>query len=242
MTITHNRGSATPKIELDNVPIKNISNDDDEKYFKFLGFRMDNKLTWKHHTKHIKNKLSTANYILSASKNKFTSEIKKLLYSAIGQSHLEYGLPIWYNTQCSKEITKIQKKAIRNINNAKYNAHTDKLFAASRILKFNDLFEIAIVRSIRKTHKKQTPIQIQKIYSTHETDRPQRYPNNIQIAPNKGRIFHDIPKIWNNLPEQHKSINTSTKTTIKALKDNIFETYNNFECNKPDCYACKQDT
>ena len=141
-----------------------------------------------------------------------------------------------------KKSQKYKKKAIRNINNAKYNAHTDKLFAASRILKFNDLFEIAIVRSIKKTHKKQTPIQIQKIYSTHETDRPQRYPNNIQVALNKGRIFYYIPKIWNSLTESHKSINISTKTTLKALKDNIFETYNNFECNKPDCYACKQNT
>ena len=38
----------------------------------------------------------------------------------------------------------LQKRAIRTINKANYNSHTDPLFKRSKILKLNDLYELFV--------------------------------------------------------------------------------------------------
>ena len=144
MTITPNNKHTQTKITLNNQTIKEISQDSDEKYFKFLGFRMDNKLSWTHHSQHVINKLSTANYLLATIKNIFPKYIKKQIYLSLGQSHIEYGLPVWINKHASK-IEQIQKKIIRNIYNTKYNAHTLELFGKCNILKIKDLYKMAAI-------------------------------------------------------------------------------------------------
>ena len=149
MTVNHNKKQTNIKIKLNNQNVIEISEENEEKFFKFLGFRMDNKLTWKHHIQHVKTKLSTANYILATVKNSFPKQIKKLIYMALGQSHIEYGLPIWYN-QKATILEKTQKKIIRNICNTKYNAHTSKLFAENSILKITKLYELSTLRLIKK--------------------------------------------------------------------------------------------
>ena len=69
MTIYHNNSGKELNISLEGEVIINI-NQNSEKYFKFLGFRIDNKLNWNHHIKHVSNKLKAINFIiLSISKN-----------------------------------------------------------------------------------------------------------------------------------------------------------------------------
>ena len=167
MTISPQKSALNITIKLDDQIIKEISQKSDEKYFKFLGFRMDNRLTWTHHSKHVINKLTTANYLLATVKNYFPKHIKRLIYMALGQSHLEYGLPIWINKH-AKTIEKLQKKCVRNICNVKYNAHTDKLFGDLKILKVKELHKIAAIRTIKKSHLKKTPETISNIFSKTE--------------------------------------------------------------------------
>ena len=223
-------------IKLDNDYITEISNNSSEKYFKFLGFRMDNKLTWKHHIEHVEKKLNIANYILATTKNSYPKHVKRMIYMALGQSHIEYGLPIWFNNNLNK-ITKIQKKAIRNICSQKYNAHTLPLFGENRLLKINDLYEIATIRLIKKSHLGKTPKPITEIFKKHTQERQLRPQNNIKVS-TYGRISHDLPKIWNNLNDSLKSNNTSYRTLLRTVKNNIFTIYNNFNCNKETCNSC----
>ena len=163
MTVTHNKKQKYIGVKLDNQNVIEISDENEEKFFKLLGFRMDNKLTWKYHIQHVKTKLSTTNYILATVKNTFPKHIKKLIYMALGQSHIEYGLPIWFN-QKALILEKTQKKIIRNICNTKYNAHTSELFANNNILKINELYELATIRTIIKTLTQQTPIRMRDIF------------------------------------------------------------------------------
>ena len=65
--------------------------------------------------------------MLNNIKHSHPTHVNKLINLSLGQSHIEYGLPIWYNNK-SEQILKIHKKAIRDINNSKYNAHTDPPF------------------------------------------------------------------------------------------------------------------
>ena len=113
MTITTKNMHAQIKIKINNKEVKEITQSNDEKYFKFLGFRLDNNLSWKHHIEHVSNKLQTANYIMATVKNIFSEKIKKLIYYALAQSHIDYGLPIWYTSNKTKQLNTLQKKTAK---------------------------------------------------------------------------------------------------------------------------------
>merc|ERR1712198_715003 len=222
MTILSGKTDIELNIILDDNTIQNINSKSPEKYFKFLGFRIDDKLSWKHHIKHVTNKLKAVNYLIASIKNSHPIHIKKLIYQSLGQSHLEYGLPIWHNKNCI-EIMKLQKKIIRNVCNAKYNSHTDPLFGKLKILKINDLFK--------------TPKIIQEIFKLHKPERPLRITNNIKSILNSGRIHNELPNIWNSLDESMKE-NITLKNLMNKLKSKCISQYNEFRCDKTECYSC----
>ena len=88
MTILSGKTDIELNIILDDNTIQNINSKSPEKYFKLLGFRIDDKLSWKHHIKHVTNKLKSVNYIIASIKNSHTINIKKLIYQSLGQSYL----------------------------------------------------------------------------------------------------------------------------------------------------------
>ena len=151
MNITPNKKDINLQLYIDDTKIKHIDKNSDEKYFKFLGFRMDNKLKWNHHFQHVKNKLKTANYLLATTKNLYTENIKKLIYTALGQSHMEYGITLWSNKQTLLQLEKIQKKSVRLITNSKYYAHTANKFHKLNLLKASDTYRISACRTIKKS-------------------------------------------------------------------------------------------
>ena len=240
MTINHRSDQLELDIKLDGNSIYNITEKTEEKYFKFLGFRIDPKLTWKFHIEHVTSKLRKTNYFLAMLKNSHPMRIKKLIYLALGQSHIEYGLPIWYAKKKTEKIIKIQKRAIRNVCNAKYNAHTQPLFGCTRTLTIDDLFKLAAIRNIKKAHLNQTPKRIQILFSKHTTDRPQRIANNIKPELTRGRILCELPQLWNNLKECQKEEGLSLNRLIKEIKDEIMEEYNTFTCEANNCRSCPQ--
>jgi hypothetical protein len=71
----------------------------------------------------------------------------RTLYFSMVLSHFSYGLFAWGNANKSALHRSIilQKRALRTINNAKYNSHTDPLFKSSNILKLNDLYEHQVI-------------------------------------------------------------------------------------------------
>ena len=76
MNINHKKETIDMQPEINNSSIKLIKNNTDEEYFRFLGFPIDDKLTWKHHIKHVIDKLKKANYILTKTKNLYNIKTK----------------------------------------------------------------------------------------------------------------------------------------------------------------------
>ena len=75
---------------------------------------------------------------------KFTMpvDILKTLYFALIHPHIAHGILAWGNAHSSiirKTIT-LQKYAIRSINRAPHNSHTDPLLKATEILKISDFY------------------------------------------------------------------------------------------------------
>jgi hypothetical protein len=120
-----------PDIYIDNIRISFV----DE--FNFLGIIIDKNMKFKAHLCHISKKISKAVGIMSKLKNLLPKSVMLHIYNALIQSHLNYGLILWGNQ--SKNIFKLQKKAIRIVNNVKYNAHSSALFKKDHILKFGDM-------------------------------------------------------------------------------------------------------
>ena len=239
MNIKHTNSQKQIDIRINQTKVKEISEKTEENFFKFLGFRIDNKLSWKYQINHVHKKLQTANYIMATIKNIFPTNIKKLIYHALAQSHIDYGLPIWFEKNKTKQIYQVQKKLVRNITNSKYNAHSDLLFNKLHILKIKDQYKYTTIRQIKKAHLQQTPLEIQNIFKTQNEDRarPCRYPNNIKIQNKEGRIKKDLPDIWNQLTEDLKTEN-SLKKLLDIVKLETLEEYGEFKCDNKNCVSC----
>jgi hypothetical protein len=127
-------------------------------YFKFLGIKIDSHLTWAHHTNLIANKLSWVNGILHKLKHFLPPTILLIIYNALFHSYLSYGITPWgHTTTKNSRIGKIQKKAIRAINNSKYNYHTTPLFKTLGLLNLEDNFKLSCFKFYHKYKQLHVP-------------------------------------------------------------------------------------
>ena len=108
---------------------------------KYLGLILDKKLSWKHHIFELRKKLSRAVGILYKMRALNTPQnVLMSLYYSLFHSHLSYGICLYglADSQYTSKITLIQKKAVRIISNARFNAHTEPLFKKLGILTFSN--------------------------------------------------------------------------------------------------------
>jgi hypothetical protein len=107
---------------------------------KYLGLLLDSRLSWKFHINELSKKLSRAIGILYKIRAYTSQRIMISLYFAIFHSHLAYGLPVWgsANNKLINTIVLLQKKALRVITSADYNAHTRPIRKETNILSLAD--------------------------------------------------------------------------------------------------------
>ena len=67
-------------LKIGNTNIEQIGTNCKQKYFKFVGHVLDDKLTWEGHIQHISKKLASANFAINSSKNLLPLNIRKTLY------------------------------------------------------------------------------------------------------------------------------------------------------------------
>ena len=63
-----------------------------------------------------------------------------MLYNSLILPHLSYGILTWGSKP--GRLIKLQKWAIRTINNSKYNSHTEPLLKKNNLLKITDIYYI----------------------------------------------------------------------------------------------------
>ena len=81
--------------------------------FNFLGFILDEGLSWKKHTDVVRNKIPKVVGILYKLNNIFPRYILQTLYNSLIASYINYGLLLWGAE--SYRIELLQKRAIRLI-------------------------------------------------------------------------------------------------------------------------------
>ena len=192
----------------------------------FLGLTIDSNLNWKQHITRVKGKVKSSIFMLNRIKYLIPKETMKTLYYSLVQSHLEYGITIWGDARKSiiNELIILQKKAIRIINRANYQEHTDPLFKNNKILKLNDLYDFNVAKLMYRYSTGALPTSLNKIFTTHKTHHNYytRNRNNPRIPLSKysttiKSVRHKGPKLWDKIPNDIRSCTTMNnfKHTLK---------------------------
>lgn len=213
--------------------------------FNFLGIILDKHLSWKPHMHKVSLKLSQTVGILNRLKRFLPTIILKTIYSSLFLSRINYGLLCWGFH--SEQIFKLQKKAIRCLSNAKYNAHTEPLFKKHELLKINDLIILQTLKIFYKYSKKELPAYLLSFdLQTHSSQHDHYTRNNqnlltprvcLSLAQNSLR--YQLPRVINNIPVHiiEKIHTHSLKGLIWYFKNITLSTYSE-SCEIQNCYIC----
>ena len=93
-----------------------------------------------------------------------------------------------------KRIIKLQKKAIRIISHAQYNAHTDPIFKKLNILKLENLIDLEMMKlSYRYVHKT-LPMPVSNLFKANSYNHgyQTRARNNPRIEKHTSTIFNNF--------------------------------------------------
>ena len=141
---------------------------------KYLGILLDNSLSWKHHIFELRKKLSRAVGILYKMRTLNTPKNVLLsLYYSLFHSHMSYGICLYglADAQYLSKIILIQKRAIRLISKAPFNAHTAPLFKNLGILNFYNTLKLQLSMLMWQYDHGELPAcfndYFTKVYSIH---------------------------------------------------------------------------
>ena len=124
----------------------NVSKIKHVKCTKFLEIPIDEHLDWKIHVDNLSNKIARNVGMLNKLKHFLPDYIMKTLYSSLIESHLQYCTLLWANSHVThiRKLQLLQKKASRIITSSHYIAHTDPLFAMTKLFKNRRSVQIPI--------------------------------------------------------------------------------------------------
>jgi len=117
---------------------------------KFLGLLLDNKLTWKAHSRELVIKLNKACYVIRAIKSLVSLKELISIYFSYFHSLLTYGVIFWGNFPISKNIFKIQKRVIRIITNNPRRESCKHLFKRLKMLTLPSQYIFSVLVFIAK--------------------------------------------------------------------------------------------
>ena len=166
-------------------------------------------------------------------------------YSSMIQSHLNYCISTW-GFNC-KRIYKLQKKIVRIICNAKYNAHSEPLFKQLNILTVSDLFRISCLSFLYKFINQELPeylLSFRFLAHSNVHRHHTRFNNNVIVPRTRlyltGKCIRiHVCKIINETPSGiiSKVLTHSFTGYIQYAKRLILSSYS-YHCNIQNCYIC----
>ena len=246
MVIFHHRQRNISNFKL-NLRINDTSTEQVSE-FNFLGIMLDECMTWKSHIQKISGKISVVNGVLSRLKKYIPSDILKIIYSALIQPHLNYGVLLWGKN--TKRIQKLQKWAIRSVTCSKYNAHTDPLFIELKLLKIQDIYKLNMLKFFFKYHNDKLPNYFNGMFDTIYISHNYFTRQGGQPVVARGRTIAANHSIRYTLPEEIKNTHACIIEKLATHSLNGFSNYAkqyyisryNPICNIENCYICNRES
>ncbi len=197
-------------------------------------------------------RLSKALYSLRTAKNLLNTSSLQLLYHSLFHCHLIYALPVWSCTNSSNltHIFKMQKNAIRIINNLKYNAHTEPFFKSNAILPFPDLVDFFKLQFFQRFANNFLPTSFATTWIRNFDRNPNDEQmkllshNNFYIPPTRLTSTDkfplvSLPKLWQNSPSQViKNIKKKSEFDTKLKEYFLNDLNSTIHCNRLYCPTC----
>ena len=200
---------------------------------KFLGVIIDDQLSWKQHTNHIKNKISKSIGIISKARKHLNKDALKTLYYAFVYPLILYCSIIWGNCYLLdlKPILKIQKIAVRYLAGIKRRESTSMYFEKFKILKVTDLFVYNCYIFMFKYHHKKLPNVLDSFFTKNEDvcTRETRQSKMLRVPLYKTVIgSKSIKKVgvnlWNSYIKDN-DVNISLRQFKKRIIEKLVEKY-----------------
>ena len=191
---------------------------------KFLGLTIDDKLSFKEHSRVVSHKLSKTIGIFCELRHYLTEKQLINLYYSLIYPHLTYCNTIWGGccTTFINDILLLQKKIIRIITQQSYLAHTNPLFYQTGILKIHDIHDYLLAIEGYKAN-----IQQKFTYPSHSYEtRSSAYPisNYQRLTSAQKSLSYSVPQMWNKLPEHVKTA-SSLVVFKKRCKEYLLSKY-----------------
>jgi len=196
-------------------PIENITVNSTVPAIRYLGVYFDPQLNFKYHIKIISNKISRMLYFYRQVKNILTEKAKRFLYFSSIHSHLIFAIHIWSCTPDSNLNPLIlkQKMAIRILNDAPYNAHTEPLFKSCAILPLKSLSEYFKIQFMQKFTQGFLPPSFEEVWITNKIRRAEQdqveLRNNddidipfARLSSTQRQPLTGFPRLWSNFPDE----------------------------------------
>ena len=213
----------------------------------FLGVTIDTKLQFRSHFLKVLEKVKKGVNAITTVKRTLSFQAKLKIYHSLIHSHFSYCSTIWLPKISKKELKQLsvlQKRALRALFGVRYNCHTGDLFDMSRIIKVEDLCDKEYLITMYKYKEKLLPSAIAKLIDDATTKHKQNtrlinqemyYINN---SLKEGNLLYDMIKMWNETNIEIKETSYSIPVVKKRLNHFFRLDYKN-ECNKINCHSCK---
>jgi len=241
---THYMLFSNSKINIQNRPQIKIGNElvTYTSSVKFLGFTIDDKLKWDKHIETISKKISKSFYAINRAKQSLNKKHLKILYYSLVYPYLLYGITLWGNTYRIhlQKLIIAQKKIIRLIMGANYNANTEPLFKSLGILKLPDIYKLQIIKFVTSYLSHKLPPTLMNMFTLLNINNPRatrqrvayrlRMPKTRTIVATRS-INNMGPKVWNtvnsNLYLDKNDLHLlSVKCITLKIKQDILGSYN----------------
>ena len=236
------------ELKIGNTTIERVGQKFPSKSTKFLGIHLDDHLTWKHHISYINSKIRKTVFAMNQSKRYLPETSLIHLYLTLVQPYLTYGIQIWgsANSSALQKTIIIQKRAMRIINTAKYNSHTEPLFKKCEILKLPDLYEHQISIFMYDFINRNLPRSFDSMFQLISEKTPNlhtRQSRNLDVPIAKNKFVSSLPTVrYPQIINKHIDVLYDSKSRFifkRKLKTKIITDYaSSVKCRYKECKDC----
>ena len=149
-------------------------------HVKYVGIIFDEHLTFHRHITLLNAKLKRANNLIAISRHYLSQKLLTQIYYGQFYSHLTYGCQLWgQNENAIAHIITQQKKAIRLMSFAHYQAHSSPLFKNLNVLKLTDIVKNSNLLFTHNTINKNSPAVFDNYFLFDEASHPHQTINSL---------------------------------------------------------------
>ena len=165
--------------------------------YKYLGVTVDEHLTWKFHIENIQKKLRSASFALNNLKYCTNAKIMKIVYMALAEAHIRYGIAAWGSSTHSSDLQKSQNRVLKSLKPTTDYLNVESIYKLTILKEFH---KILTPREIVQ-HQHHTRWQCEGRYKVP------RFRNNFErrtLECTVPRICNSIPVAVLNIKSQHQ--------------------------------------